>query len=118
MKLILKTQSSVGGSLTSVVVLSAQELILTSLDFDSSSPYLEYFGEESLSDLVEPEVVEVVERLDRRPDGVARQGQLRPRVAMRSLLGRGGPILLVDGRERRRVRGPPLGPEAKHALKY
>ena len=88
-------------------------MILTSLDFDSPSSYLEDFGEESLPDLVEPEVVEVVERLDRRPDGVARQRQLRPRVAMRSLLGRGGPILLVDGRERRRVRRSPLGSETE-----
>ena len=88
-------------------------LAILASSLNSWSPYLEDFGEESLSDLVEPEVVEVVERLDRRPDGVARQGQLRPRVARRSLLGRGGPILLVDGRERRRVRRPPLGSEAE-----
>ena len=93
-------------------------MLQTSLDFDSSSPYLEDFGEESLSDLVEPEVVEVVERLDRRPDGVARQGQLRPRVVRRSLLGRGGPILLDDGRERRRVRRSPLGSEAENAASF
>ena len=82
----------------------------------SPSSYLEHFREEPLSDLVEPEVVQVVERLDRRPDGVARQRQLG-RNPRRSIFGGHshgcGGGLLVDGRERRLQRGSPLGAETR-----